>query len=75
METVSTKALITRINRRLAMEHRALRKSRPSSRMFDNCGAYYLLDTWHNEVLDMHVDVEKLARKVRVLGELETVVG
>jgi hypothetical protein len=67
---VTERALVARINRALAKEHKALRRCRKDARGFDFHGAYYLLDG--NTVIDTHVNIEALGRKLSVLGGHET---
>lgn len=66
---VSSQALVARINRKLAHEHRRLCKSRPRARQ--DLGEYYLLDTYANTILDHHLTPAELAVELGVLGPLE----
>ena len=67
---VSERALVARINRALAKQRQALRRCREDARGFNDLGAYYLLDG--NTVIDTHVNIETLGRKLNVLGVGET---
>jgi hypothetical protein len=69
---VSERALVRRINRVLAHQHQALRRCRKDARGFNNLGPYYLLDVYQSQVIDTHVNIEVLGRKLNVLGDLET---
>ena len=69
---VSERALVARIKRALAKEHKALRRCRKDSRGFNDLGAYYMLDVYQNQVIDTHVNIEALGRKLNVLGVGET---
>lgn len=67
---VSERALVARINRALAKQYKKLRRCRMGTQAFNNLGAYYLLDG--NTVIDTHVNIEALGRKLNVLGDGET---
>jgi len=76
---VSHDALVKRINRKLAREGERLRKTRPCrgegvSRMWMNCGDFYVIDVRRNFLVDTHVDVEILGRKLGVLAHYERLV-
>ena len=68
--TITTKALIQRINRKLKKEYQALRKSR-GYREQQNLGEYYILDQYRNTIINSHVDIESLGREIKVLGDWE----
>jgi hypothetical protein len=68
---VSERALVARINRALAKQRTVLRRCRKDARGFDFHGAYYMLDSY-NTVIDTHVNIEALGRKLNVLGDRET---
>jgi len=70
---VTRRAVIQRINRRLAPDWRALRTSRGWGAT-SNLGTHYLLDTYRNEVVDTHVDVEGYARELGALEPWESLV-
>ncbi|MFT3850806.1 MAG: hypothetical protein QM739_19720 [Propionivibrio sp.] len=55
---VSERALIARINRKLAKEPfpRKLCKARPGSRMESNCGKYHVINTYTNALDDYKID-------------------
>ena len=71
--TVSIRALIRRINRRLAHKYEILRKTR-SHRWWSDLGDYYVLDWNLNFVVASHVDPETLGRELGALKSWETVV-
>ena len=52
-----------------------LEKSRPESRLRQNVGEYYTIDTYHNTVVGTDLDLERLGRELRVLADHEEVVG
>lgn len=68
---ISERALVARINRRLAKEDEALNRCRENARGFDYFGRYYRLDLRRNQVVDSHVDPEELGREIKVLAEWE----
>jgi hypothetical protein len=67
---VTERALVARINRALAKQYKKLRRCRKDAQGFSDLGAYYLLDG--NTVIDTHVNIEALGRKLNVLGDRET---
>jgi hypothetical protein len=74
---VTERALVQRINRRLAPTHRKLRKARCRS-CPDHCGPFYLLDMTdpqHFAVVENNmtiIRVEEFARELRVLNHHAT---
>ena len=71
---VSTRAIIQRINRKLAPKYRQLKRCRENSQGWDSLGDYYIVDLCQNAVVDTHVKVESLARELKAIGEWEIVV-
>jgi len=63
---VSKRALVQRINRKLAADDECLKKTR-GGRMQQEFGDFYLLDTRINGVIGKDVDPEELGRKLGVL--------
>ncbi|HUF67906.1 MAG TPA: hypothetical protein VMM79_04580 [Longimicrobiales bacterium] len=70
-QTVTMDALIKRINRKLAPEYQAVRKSRERAKL--DLGEYYILDTYRNFIVDTNIDPEDYARELRVMHDIETV--
>jgi hypothetical protein len=68
---VSIRAVIERINQKLAAKGEILMATR-QMKMTQHFGDYYILDLRGN-VVDMDVDPEKLARKLRLLKDGEEV--
>ena len=63
------KAVIKRINQKLAAKGQILIKATPWMKLKKiNFGDYYILDLSGN-VTDTHIDPEELARKLRVLNK------
>jgi hypothetical protein len=70
--SVNMRALIQRINRKLAKDERLLKRSR-GARTVQNLGDYYLIDVNRNLVVDHQVDPEALARELGVIAPWEKV--
>ena len=68
--TVTMRALMQRINRKLEQNDQRLRTARGS-----DLGRYYILDFKHNSVVKRHVDPEALGRDFGVLKDYELLVG
>lgn len=66
---VTTRALMQRINRKLAKSHEKVRASR--ERLFSTLGSYYRLDTGRNFIKQHHVNLEDLARELEVIEPWE----
>ncbi|MCC6807838.1 MAG: hypothetical protein IT381_10460 [Deltaproteobacteria bacterium] len=70
---VTERALIQRLNRRLAQvgwHGMSLKKTR-SARAFMDLGEFYIVDHENNFVVDRHVDIEEEARELGVLRDWE----
>ena len=77
---VSTRAVVARINRKLAEVDEVLRRSRPhyvEGRPFydQNVGEFYRVDTRRNFLVQGHVDLEALGRELEVLKGYEALEG
>lgn len=70
---VSARALLQRINRKLAADGERLKATRGESAR-QELGNYYVIDTNRNAVLHKDVDVEEFGRKCGVLAAWERVV-
>lgn len=81
---VTMRALIQRINRKLAKERDGwgthggghgdkLLACREMSRAYHDLGSYYTVDVGRNQIAATHVDPEELARELGVLKEWEKV--
>ena len=70
---VSMRALIQRINRKLAHEEEMLKTTR-GARAISRLGRYYRLNVNRNFVIDTRVDPVALARELGVLNHYEVVV-
>lgn len=68
---VSARALIQRINRKLASQNERLLASREGSRSFQDLGRFYVVDTRVNGVVEKDVDLETRARKLDALAAWE----
>jgi hypothetical protein len=64
---VALRALLARINRKLAHEGEKMRATR-SERARSEMGDYYIVDLNRNVLLAQHVDPEQLAREIGALS-------
>ncbi len=72
MTTISTKTLISRINRKLAPDGERLCVAR-GERVLQACGDYWIKDITLNALLHRDVDPVALGRELGVINETETV--
>jgi hypothetical protein len=70
MKSVTEKAVMARINRKLSHQGEVLRKLR-GERWFTSLGEYFVVDSRSNAVIDTHVVLEALAREIGVLNDFE----
>jgi hypothetical protein len=70
---VSKRALVQRINRKLAEDNGVLRAARGFQEQ-NELGELYVLSIRKNYVTEKHVDLEKLGRKLGVLRDHEILV-
>jgi hypothetical protein len=70
---VTMRAIIQRINRALKHDNEMLKTTR-GERLRQQVGDFYVLDFSRNNVLNTHVDPEKMARDMEVLQPWEVVV-
>lgn len=71
-KTVSERALIKRINRKLVKENERLAVTR-SDRWYSDLGNYYIFDVNTNFVTSAHHDLEELGREMGCLSSCETI--
>jgi hypothetical protein len=64
------RAVIQRINRKLAHKYEKLCKSR-GWRELQNLGDYHVIDCYRNAVINSHVKIEELARELGVMADHE----
>lgn len=74
MNTISERAAIARINRKLAHEEQVLRTSR-GARAYLEFGRYYIRDWRLNIVVETHCDIESLAHELGVLPTWQSISG
>jgi len=67
---ISRRALVQRINRKLAQRDERLKSSR-GVRARQDCGNYWILNVRRNFVADRNIDPEQLARELGVLQPFE----
>lgn len=70
---VGQRAIIQRINRKLP-KFQQLRKLR-GTRWLADLGEFYIIDHNRNTIVDAHVNLEKLARKLDALSPSEALVN
>jgi hypothetical protein len=73
-DTVTTGALVKRINRRLTEQGRKLKKTRGGGWRRHDLGDYHAQDLYRNDVVRRHVKLDALARELGVLADSEEVV-
>ena len=69
---VTLRALLQRINRKLANEGQALRTLRVGSRWENDLGSYYIVDLFLNNIEATHQSPEELGRAIGALRDGET---
>jgi hypothetical protein len=69
---VSMRAIIQRINRKLAVDDEVLKTTRGERAKFD-LGSHFILDWRRNFIVAKYVDPEAYAREIGVLAEWEEV--
>jgi hypothetical protein len=67
------RALIARINRKLAADDEVLRISRSKRALFD-LGQYYIVNTRYNGIAGQNMDPEKLGHEMGLIKPFEKVV-
>lgn len=70
---VSERALLARINRKLAKDGEKLLRCKQSSRAYAELGDYYIVDTGANVILSKNCDLECIGRESGVLAAWEKV--
>ncbi len=71
-KSITTRALIARINRHLKNDFEALRKARGAITKA-LIGEYFVVDLRWNAITHQYVDPESYGRELGVLGDSETV--
>lgn len=73
MSAVTERALLGRINRKIAPEYQRVCKTRSTSSGYDYLGKYVLIDSYSNSVRDTHIDLAEYAKELGVIHSSETV--
>jgi len=68
--SVSTRALVQRINRKLAGQDEMLRTCRMGSNYYQ-LGRYYVVDLRRNFIVGKHIELEEFGRELEVLKPWE----
>ncbi len=69
--SVSVRAILARVNRKLAAEGSALRRCRQGSHNYDELGDYYMVNLNSSSICKVQCELEEEARELGVLGEWE----
>jgi hypothetical protein len=69
--SVSARAILARVNRKLAAEGSMLKRCRQDSRNHDELGDYYMVNLNSNGIFKVQCELEEEARELGVLGEWE----
>ena len=69
--TVTARALLQRINRKLAPDLEKVMACKQSSRSYNDLGDYYALDQNRNAIIAQHIDLEAWGREMGVLKDWE----
>ncbi len=69
---ITMRALIQRINRKLAKEEQKLKKSRGLQMSYD-VGDYFIIDTYQNNTAAINIDPVELGKEIGVLKPYEEV--
>lgn len=70
---VTERAVVQRVNRKLAAERVRLHKCRDGGRWESQLGTWYVVDLDVNGIAQTHVDLETYARELDVLAAWEAV--
>jgi len=70
---LSQRAVIQRINRKLAKQDQKLNTSRMKSAGIHDMGRYYIVDTYRNAVVDSQINLETMGRKLGAIAEYEEI--
>lgn len=72
-KSITTQALHRRVNRALAHHGQVLRKCREDSRYYHDKGDYYLVNLETAGIDETYIDLEELARELKVIENVEVV--
>jgi len=70
--TISARALIQRLNRKLAPD-KMIKSNRRSERLTHQYGTYYVLDIKQKKVVQSRVDLAQLARRLGAINDWEEI--
>ena len=70
---ISERAVIQRINRKLAKDNEKLKTLHETSQSIHNIGRHYIVDIYSGAILHTHQDVESLGREIGVLHNREKI--
>ena len=75
MLPVNTRALLARVNRRIAADGVFVRGIRPGTRSFEALGKWHIADLKTIHTVKTHIDLEQYARDLGVLRDDEYLEG
>ena len=73
--TVSRRALLARINRKLSAEQMQMRQARQGTRLNQGVGDFYILDLSRNAVHDTYCNLEEWGKKLGAIAPFEVLEG
>lgn len=68
MQQLSERAVLARVNRKLAHEGQRVYRNSPLSPWVDEQGRFYLLDKQSNTVKQTHINLNEFAERIGVIG-------
>jgi hypothetical protein len=68
---VSKRALIARLNRKLAADEEVIKTTRENTRARQDLGEFYVVNFNRNAIVGSEIDLEEFGRKHKVLVEHE----
>jgi hypothetical protein len=73
---ISERALLQRLNRYLIREEdQTIKKCREDSRWYNDLGDYYTVDIKTKAIVATHVNLEEMARELKVISKHEALEG
>ncbi|MEY3758702.1 MAG: hypothetical protein RIR39_193 [Pseudomonadota bacterium] len=73
LKNITERALIARINRKLAHKNQWLKKCRKDDKWYGDLGDYYVVDVLIDTITAKHVILADFAKELGVLAEFEAV--
>lgn len=70
--TISRRALLARINRKLATEQKQMKQARQGTRLHQDVGDFYIVDLNRNTIDSMHCDLEGWGKELGAMAPYES---